>query len=157
MQSREDLYARINNRIIADLEKGVHPWFKPWSAGNTEGRIARPLRFNFQPYTGVNTLTLWCDMVEKDYRNPVHMTYGCAEEVWYGWWDSDRGIIYRRWHATARDFGANSGFGLGFFCALAGSRHTAGVIRPMTGEGAPSWRSPDWPGRTAYGAVRCSC
>src|SRR3954452_24325948 len=81
---------------------------------------------------------------------------GCAEEVWYGWRDSDRGIIYRRWHATARDFGANSGVGLGFFCALAGSRHTAGVIKPMTGEGAPSWRSPDWPERTACGAVRCS-
>src|SRR3954452_4109033 len=82
MQSREDLYARVNNRIIADLEKGVHPWFRPWSAGNTEGRIVRPLRFNFQPYTGVNTLTLWCDMVEKDYSNPVHMTYkGCAEII----------------------------------------------------------------------------
>src|SRR3954452_13063417 len=45
---------------------------------------------------------------------------GCAEEVWYGWRDSDRGIIYRRWHAAARDFGANSGFGLGFFLCLGG-------------------------------------
>src|SRR4051812_8675902 len=62
--------------------------------------------------------------------------WGCAEQVWNSWRDSDRGIIYRRWHGAARDFGANSGFGLGFFCALAGSRHTAGVIRPMTGEGA---------------------
>jgi hypothetical protein len=29
--------------------------------------------------------------------------YGCAEQVWYGWRDGDQGIIYRRWHAAARD------------------------------------------------------
>jgi antirestriction protein ArdC len=81
MPSREDLYTRVNNRIIADLEKGVHPWFKPWSVGNAEGRIVRPLRFNFRPYTGVNTLTLWCDMAEKGYSNPVHMTYKQANEL----------------------------------------------------------------------------
>ena len=31
--------------------------------------------------------------------NTLRMNKGCAEEVWYGWRDSDRGIIYRRWHA----------------------------------------------------------
>ena len=32
--SRTDLYSRVTERVIADLEKGVRPWLKPWSAGN---------------------------------------------------------------------------------------------------------------------------
>ena len=31
---RVDIYAKITDRIVADLEKGVRPWVKPWSAGN---------------------------------------------------------------------------------------------------------------------------
>ena len=28
--SRADLYSRVTERVIADLEKGVRPWLKPW-------------------------------------------------------------------------------------------------------------------------------
>ena len=48
---RSDVYTRITNRIIADLEQGVRPWTKPWSAGNAETRITRPLRHNGEPYS----------------------------------------------------------------------------------------------------------
>jgi hypothetical protein len=27
---RTDVYARVTDRIIADLEAGVRPWLKPW-------------------------------------------------------------------------------------------------------------------------------
>ena len=40
---RADLYSRVTNRIIAELEKGVRPWFKPWNAEHAAGRITRPL------------------------------------------------------------------------------------------------------------------
>src|SRR5665213_4319609 len=43
---RADVYTRVTDRIIADLEQGVHPWFKPWSAENTTGRIVRPVVFS---------------------------------------------------------------------------------------------------------------
>ena len=36
---KQDIYTRITNKIIADLEKGVRPWMKPWNAENTNGRI----------------------------------------------------------------------------------------------------------------------
>jgi antirestriction protein ArdC len=36
---REDVYSRVTARIIADLEQGVRPWLKPWSASHTSGRI----------------------------------------------------------------------------------------------------------------------
>ena len=41
---RQDVYTRITDKIIADLEQGVRTWMKPWNAGNTAGRITRPLR-----------------------------------------------------------------------------------------------------------------
>ena len=41
---RVDIYAKITDRIVADLEKNVRPWARPWSAANIAGRITRPLR-----------------------------------------------------------------------------------------------------------------
>ena len=38
---RADIHTRVTDRILADLEQGVRPWFKPWNAGNTKGRITR--------------------------------------------------------------------------------------------------------------------
>ena len=46
---RLDVYTRVTERIIADLEQGIRPWLKPWNAGNTEGRITRALRHNRTP------------------------------------------------------------------------------------------------------------
>ena len=43
---RTDVYQKITDRIVAELEQGVRPWMKPWSARNREGRIMRPLRAN---------------------------------------------------------------------------------------------------------------
>lgn len=54
-ESRADVYARITERIVADLEKGVRPWVQPWSTGNATGRITRPLRHNGEPYTGMRS------------------------------------------------------------------------------------------------------
>jgi antirestriction protein ArdC len=81
MQSRTDLYSRITNKIIADLEQGGRTWFKPWSAEHTAGRIARPLRSNFQPYNGVNVLVLWSEAVTCGYSCPVWITYKQSEEL----------------------------------------------------------------------------
>ena len=55
----QDIYTRVTNRILADLAKGVTLWIRPWDAGNTEGRIVRPLHHNGEKYNGVNVLLLW--------------------------------------------------------------------------------------------------
>lgn len=72
---RTDLYATITNRIIADLEQGVRPWFKPWTAGHTEGRITRPLRHTGEPYSGINVLLLWSEAVARGFGSPHWMTF----------------------------------------------------------------------------------
>ena len=40
--ARTDIYTRVTDRIIADLEKGVRPWMKPWNADHPAGRIQPP-------------------------------------------------------------------------------------------------------------------
>ncbi len=57
--TRADVYSRVTDRIIADLEQGVRPWLKPWSTDNAAEGITRPLRQNGTPYRGINVLLLW--------------------------------------------------------------------------------------------------
>jgi antirestriction protein ArdC len=46
---KADVYQRVTNQIIANLETGVRPWMKPWSGEHAAGRITRPLRGNGVP------------------------------------------------------------------------------------------------------------
>jgi antirestriction protein ArdC len=78
---RTDIYQKITDRIVADLERGVRPWLKPWNAGNGEGRIMRPLRANGIPYQGINVLMLWSEAIEKEYTAPIWMTFKQALEL----------------------------------------------------------------------------
>ena len=78
---RVDIYARITDRIVADLEKGVRPWMRPWSVANTAGGITRPLRHNGEPYSGMNVILLWSEAVARGFASPVWMTFKQAGEL----------------------------------------------------------------------------
>ncbi|MCC8960074.1 DUF1738 domain-containing protein [Bradyrhizobium sp. Pear77] len=78
---RADIYARITERIVADLEKGVRPWVQPWCSGNTKGRITRPLRHNGEPYTGMNVLLLWSEGLARGFTSPIWMTFKQSIEL----------------------------------------------------------------------------
>lgn len=80
-ESRVDLYARITEKIVADLEKGVRPWVRPWSSGHLAGRVSRPLRHNGLPYQGINTLLLWSESVAQGFVLPYWMTFKQALEL----------------------------------------------------------------------------
>ncbi len=75
MSGRTDLYTRVTERIVADLEQGVRPWLKPWKATNAEGRITLPRRHNGAPYRGINILLLWGETMEKGYASNTWMTF----------------------------------------------------------------------------------
>lgn len=78
---RGDVYARVTDRIVSDLEAGVRPWMKPWSAEHAGDRMpSLPLRHNGTPYRGVNVLLLWGQGMEKGYTRNIWMTYKQAEE-----------------------------------------------------------------------------
>jgi antirestriction protein ArdC len=78
---KTDVYQRITNRIVAELEQGTRPWLKPWNAEHAAGRITRPLRHNGQPYSGINVLMLWSEAVAKGYAAPIWMTFKQAQEL----------------------------------------------------------------------------
>lgn len=78
---RADVYTRVTNRIIQDLEQGVRPWIKPWSAGGNQSRIVRPLRHNGEPYSGINIVLLWSEAVTRGYSNATWMTFRQALQL----------------------------------------------------------------------------
>ena len=78
---KRDVYEQITGQIVAELEKGVRPWFQPWSAGNMEGRVVRPLRHNGMPYQGINTIVLWTVGMARGYAAPSWFTYRQASEL----------------------------------------------------------------------------
>jgi antirestriction protein ArdC len=78
---RADIYTRITEKIVEELAAGVRPWMKPWSAGNTDGRITRPLRHNGQPYSGMNVLLLWSEQMARGFGSSTWMTFKQAIEL----------------------------------------------------------------------------
>jgi antirestriction protein ArdC len=76
----KDVYSRITEKIIADLEVGVRPWEKPWNTEHAAGRINKPLRHNGEPYTGINVLMLWSAACDQGFAAPIWMTYRQATE-----------------------------------------------------------------------------
>ena len=78
---KPDLYSRITNRIIAELETGCRPWLKPWNAEHAAGRITRPLRSNGVPYHGINVINLWLTATARGYACPIWLTFNQAKEL----------------------------------------------------------------------------
>jgi antirestriction protein ArdC len=78
---RQDVYTRVTDKIVADLEQGVRPWMKPWNAEHAAGRITKPLRHNGQAYNGINILMLWSAAVREGYSAPIWMTFRQAKEL----------------------------------------------------------------------------
>jgi antirestriction protein ArdC len=81
IMEKQDLYTRITNRIVAELEKGCSPWLKPWNAEHAAGRITRPLRHNGTPYRGINILNLWIAATTSGYTCPIWFTYKQSKEL----------------------------------------------------------------------------
>ncbi|WP_312367049.1 ArdC family protein [Ensifer sp.] len=73
-----DVYERITNRIVEQLEAGTRPWMQPWGAGGTP---VRPLRHNGIAYRGINTVLLWMTAAEQGYSSRYWMTYRQATEL----------------------------------------------------------------------------
>lgn len=77
MTDKQDIYSKVTDKIIADLEKGDLTWMKPWETSPT----GRPMRSNGMPYHGINVLILWMEAAEKGYSTPIWMTYKQAQEL----------------------------------------------------------------------------
>jgi antirestriction protein ArdC len=82
MEKTTDVYARVTNKIVADLERGNLTWLQPWQAGNHEaGPVSRPLRAGGVPYKGINVLMLWGASIEAGRSCPLWLTYKQAADL----------------------------------------------------------------------------
>ena len=83
MTQKLDIYTRVTNKIIADLEAGVRTWHQPWNAEHLAGRITRPLRHNGigSRGRGLNIILLWSASVASSYTAPIWMTYRQAQQL----------------------------------------------------------------------------
>ena len=81
MVQKKDVYQKITDKIITSLEEGTRPWFKPWNAENAAGRITKPLKYDFEPYNGINILNLWMEAEEQGFSAPVWMTFKQAKDL----------------------------------------------------------------------------
>jgi antirestriction protein ArdC len=78
---RIDVYRRVTDQIVAELEAGVRPWVLPWNAVHAAGFVSRPLRFNAVPYRGINVVLLWLAAMRNRFTCPLWMTYRQASEL----------------------------------------------------------------------------
>lgn len=78
---RRDLYQEITDKIVAQLEQGVRPWLKPWSAEHLGGGVTLPLRHNGVAYRGINIVALWMQAAAMGYRAPRWMTFKQALDL----------------------------------------------------------------------------
>lgn len=70
--ARPDLYSRITDKIIAQMETGVRPWTQPWTSSAS---VSRPLRHNGEAYSGINVLLLWSEAMARGFQASTWMTF----------------------------------------------------------------------------------
>ncbi|MCB9973746.1 MAG: DUF1738 domain-containing protein [Rhodospirillales bacterium] len=81
MTQKTDIYTRVTNKIVADLEKGEFTWLKPWNADHLAGRIIKPQRHNGAYYQGLNIILLWAACVDRGFTSNRWMTFKQAKEL----------------------------------------------------------------------------
>jgi antirestriction protein ArdC len=79
--SVQQLYERVTNQIIADMEKGDLPvWLQPWKSGKRGGIISINA-VTKKSYNGLNVLMLWHERQEKQYALAEWLTYKQCQEA----------------------------------------------------------------------------
>ena len=90
-----DIYREVTDTILAQLEKGVRPWQRPWETGvEAEKPVPTlPLRHNGEPYRGTNVVLLWSAASERGYDKPTWMTYRQAQELGGNVRKGEKGVL----------------------------------------------------------------
>lgn len=80
-QERRDIHAEITGKIIAQLEKGVVPWLRPWRETGVSVFGIRPRNaITKRHYSGINVLLLWAAADEAGYQSNDWLTFKQASD-----------------------------------------------------------------------------
>jgi len=93
---RINIYDKVTQRIIAELEAGTVPWVRPWGRAAT-GRPGLPVNAaTGRPYSGINILMLWGAVIAGNYPTQGWLTFrqaldagGCVRKG-----EKGTGIVY---------------------------------------------------------------
>lgn len=73
--NRVDLYQKVTDIIIQQLEAGVIPWQRPWR-GLDSKLLGMPLNAASQKgYRGINIVLLWCTALKNEFDSPEWATF----------------------------------------------------------------------------------
>lgn len=73
IDTRQNVYTRVTDSIIAAIEAGAGDWNMPW---HRQGDLARPFNVSTgNAYRGINTLALWVAAQATGYSAPIWGTY----------------------------------------------------------------------------------
>lgn len=79
--SVQDLYTRVTDSIIADIERGDLPvWLRPWKT-QRRGGIMPVNAVTGRAYAGLNVLVLWLERDRQQYREASWLTYKQCQEA----------------------------------------------------------------------------
>uniref|UniRef100_UPI001F38C168 ArdC-like ssDNA-binding domain-containing protein n=1 Tax=Cronobacter malonaticus TaxID=413503 RepID=UPI001F38C168 len=69
MDRNNDIYQKVTDQIIAELENGNVPWIRPWRDGEPPFPINA---LSGRPYHGIKvTFTIYCQPPQGDMKVPV--------------------------------------------------------------------------------------
>ena len=90
---KKDTAARIAERIVDLLKKGVSPWHKPWKTCDS-----LPLSAEGRAYRGVNVMMLAMTSLIEGYRSPYWLTFRKARDLGGMVRRGEHGTLVMYWH-----------------------------------------------------------
>lgn len=79
--ARVDLYQQVTDLIVAELEKGVAPWVRPWKTLDPRFGGGPFNGVTERAYRGVNVLLLLIRAMKQGYEDPRWFTYRQAQAM----------------------------------------------------------------------------
>jgi antirestriction protein ArdC len=73
-ESRLSLYEEVTARIVAEMEKGVVPWVRPWSRSAAPLGLPRSAATR-KAYSGINILILWDAVIRRGFAAQEWLTF----------------------------------------------------------------------------------
>ena len=75
-EPRASLYDEVTGGIVRELEAGRFPWVQPWDAGAAGAVPGLPRNaLTGRPYSGVNVLILWGEVIDRAYSSQSWLTF----------------------------------------------------------------------------------
>jgi len=73
---RATLYEEVTSRIVAELERGIVPWVRPWGRCEEQSAIGLPRNAaTGRTYSGINILILWGQLFDAGYPSQQWLTF----------------------------------------------------------------------------------